>query len=555
MNNKPSYDELMSLYLQEKQRNEQLTKENQQIVRETKKSEAQLKYETKKLERKNKHLSKELKKTRLENKRLNLKIEKILKLIEDKNIIIKEQLCNIFGFKSEKKNVIINEAEETADIEFKKDKKKRGRKPGSLDASKFDKSIIDTELVTLDQKNKRCDYCESDLVYIGDKILYKVEYIPAKVKLVEYRVKQYKCQTCDFIYEEQINTFDNESFLTPSLAANIVNNKYNYALPLYCQEAMFTQLGAPISRQSLANYCIEIAEKLEPIYNLLKEKLLDSNIPVRHADETSYKVLELKNKKKCYIWLYANTLYDNPIYIYEYQESRGEEHPQLFFKGYSGYLVCDDLKSYDNIENVKTCRCWFHAKKKYADLIKTLNDEQKKVSLAVIIHNMISNIFHIENQIQEKAQSIEQIEKLRFEKLKPLVDEYFAFIKEKYEKVDHSSVLGKAIKYSINNELDLCRFFECGYIPLSNNLAERAIKPFVILRKNCLFSKTEKGAQASAILMSIIQTAKMNLFKPDEYIKYVLERIDDTKTSELENLLPINSDLPEYLRYKNSDIS
>ena len=160
MNNKPSYDELMSLYLQEKQRNEQLTKENQQIVRETKKSEAQLKYETKKLERKNKHLSKELKKTRLENKRLNLKIEKILKLIEDKNIIIKEQLCNIFGFKSEKKNVIINEAEETADIEFKKDKKKRGRKPGSLDASKFDKSIIDTELVTLDQKNKRCDYCK-----------------------------------------------------------------------------------------------------------------------------------------------------------------------------------------------------------------------------------------------------------------------------------------------------------------------------------------------------------------------------------------------------------
>ena len=129
MNNKPSYDELMYLYLQEKQRNEQLTKENQQIVRETKKSEAQLKYETKKLERKNKHLSKELKKTRLENKRLNLKIEKILKLIEDKNIIIKEQLCNIFGFKSEKKNVIINEAEETADIEFKKDKKKRGRKP------------------------------------------------------------------------------------------------------------------------------------------------------------------------------------------------------------------------------------------------------------------------------------------------------------------------------------------------------------------------------------------------------------------------------------------
>lgn len=522
---------------------------------QNKKAENKLKYEIKKAERKNKQLSKEIKKVRVENKKINLKIEKLLKLLEDKNIIIKEQICNIFGFKSDKKAVILNEAEENADIKFKKGTKKRGRKPGSLDASKFNEAIIEKETIVLDQKNQRCEICDEELEYLGIKTEYKVEYIPAKVKLVEWQIKQYRCRGCNCIYEEKINTFDNESFLTPSLAAYITNNKYNYALPLYRQEAMLNQLGAPISRQSLANYCIEIAEKLEPIYNLLKAELLTTDVPVRHADETSYKVLEIKNKKKCYIWLYANTLYENPIYIYEYKESRAEEHPRLFLKDYSGYLVCDDLKSYDNIENVKTCRCWFHAKKKYADLIKTLDDEQKKVSLAVVIHNMISNIFHIENQIQEKCESVEQIEKQRMEKLKPLVDEYFAFIKEKYKKVDSSSVLGKAIKYSINNELDLCRFFECGYIPLSNNLAERAIKPFVILRKNCLFSKTEKGAQASAILMSIVQTAKMNFLKPDEYIKYVLERIDDTKISELSNLLPINLDLPEYLKYKRSDIN
>ena len=554
MNNKPSYEELMSLYLQEKKKKELLTKENKQLTREIKKNDNKLQYETKKLERQNKRLSKELKKAKVETKKLNVKIDELLKLIEDKNIIIKEQIYNIFGFKSDKKNAIFNEVEDIADFKFKKETKKRGRKPGSLDASKFDKSIIESETVVLEQENKNCDVCNSDLEYLGIKTEYKVEFIPAKVKLVEYQIKQYKCPSCEAIYEEKINIFDNESFLTPSLAAYIVNNKYNYALPLYRQEAMLNQLGAPIPRQSLANYCIEVAEKLEPIYKLLKEQLLTTDIKVIHADETTYKVLEIKNKKKCYIWLYANTLYENPIYIYEYKESRAEEHPQLFLKNYSGYLVCDDLKSYDNIENVKTCRCWFHAKKKYADLIKTLDDEQKKVSLAVVIHNMISNIFHIENQIQVKCESLDQIEKRRIEKLKPLVDEYFTFIKEKYEKVDHSSVLGKAIKYSINNELDLRRFFECGYIPLSNNLAERAIKPFVILRKNCLFSKTTKGAQASAILMSIVQTAKMNFLKPDEYIKYVLERIEDTKTSELINLLPTNLALPEYLKYKRSDI-
>lgn len=222
----------------------------------------------------------------------------------------------------------------------------------------------------------------------------------------------------------------------------------------------------------------------------------------------------------------------------------------LFLKDYNGYLVCDDYSGYESINDVTLCRCWFHAKKKYADFIKTLTNKQKETSEAVIIHNKISNIFFKEKLIQEEKLTASLIKERREKEIKPLVDEYFDYIENLYNnELDKSSVLGKAIKYSLNIKDDLYRFFNDGHIPLTNNLSERAIKPFVILRKNCLFCNTQNGAEASAILMSIVQTAKMNLIKPDKYIKYVLERIDNIKISELDSLLPFNKDLPTSLKY------
>ena len=167
---------------------------------------------------------------------------------------------------------------------------------------------------------------------------------------------------------------------------------------------------------------------------------------------------------------------------------------------------------------------------------------------------MISDIIYQNNLIEEKTKNPQKIKEERNKIVAPLVNEYFSKIKDLYNNgVDKSSELGKAINYSIKIEEGLRTFLEDGHIPMTNNLAERGIKPFVILRKNSLFSNTENGAEASCILMSIVQTAKMNLLKPDKYIEYVLERIDDTSTSLLNTLLPTNKDLPQELKYKKED--
>lgn len=524
MNKQPTYEELMALYLKEKE-------ESKKIVLEKEKLEIELKNSL-------------------------LLIQELLKKIEDKDIKLKKQLCDRFGIKSDKRKVVVaNEAEVHSIIKLG-DKKKPGRKAGVKDASKFDLSLIETKEVIIDTDNKTCEACGSLLVETGETEEYKVDIIPSKVILTKYIIKQYKCNNCiEEVEEPQINCFSNESFLTPSLGAYIVNNKYNYALPLYRQETILKQLGAPLTRQQLSNYCINVAEKLEPIYERLKYHLLNTNVKVLHADETTLKVIENKNKEKCYMWLYSTSMYDNPIYIYEYQESREAKHPSLFLKDYNGYLVCDDYKGYDKINNVSLCRCWFHAKKKYADFIKTLTNKQKETSKAVVIHEMISKIFEVESKYYDNHLTASQIKEKREKEIRPLVNNYFEYISNLYlSEVDKSSELGKAIKYSLNIKEDLLRFFEDGHIPLTNNLSERAIKPFVILRKNCLFCNTENGAEASSILMSIVQTAKMNLIKPDEYIKYVLDRIDDCNISKLDSLLPFNKELPSYLKYKNKNL-
>ncbi len=564
MQNKPTYEELMALYLKEKSQNETLNEElakKESIINEKELtiSEKELIINKKEeiINKKEKIIAKKenkISELHREIRVANVLIQELIKKIEDKDIKLKKQLENRYGIKSDKaETVYANEAEIYSTKKIG-EKKKPGRKPGTKNADKFDLSKVEQREEVIDLKDKVCDTCGSDLIYSKDLISYKVDIIPAKIILTKYIVKQYKCPNCtESNIHEEINCFNNDSFLTPSLGAYLVNNKYNYGLPLYRQEAIINQLGAPLSRQQICNYTIDVAEKLEPIYDRLKYHMIHNNVGVLHADETTLRVIENKDRIKSYVWLYATTLYDHPIYIYEYQHSRESKHPKEFLKDYKGYLVCDDYPGYESIPNVTVARCWFHAKKRFTELVKTLNSKQREVSQAAKIDLMISNIFHVENtNCQKKSYTPNQIRDARQKYLKPLMDEYFDYLEKIMPNTDKESALGKAIHYSLNLKVDLQRCLEDGHIELTNSLSERSIRPFVILRKNCLFANTENGAESSALLMSIVQTAKMNGLKPDEYIKYVLESIDNVKTSEIDSLLPFNKKLPDYLKYNKN---
>ena len=566
MQKTPTYEELMALYLKEKSKNETINKvlnEKEEIINrkieiiEEKNNIIEEKDNI--IEKKDNIIEKrdnELSELHRQIRIANLFIQELIKKVEDKDIKLKKQLEDRFGIKSDKAETIYTNEVEMFSSKKIGEKKKPGRKPGTKNADKFDLTKVEQKEEIIDLNDKVCDACGSDLVYTKDLISYKVDIIPAKIILTKCIVKQYKCPNCtESDIHEDINCFTNDSFLTPSLGAYIVNSKYNYALPLNRLETIMEQLGAPLTRQQICNYSIDVAEKLEPIYERLKYHLIHKNVGVLHADETTLRVLENKDRLKSYMWLYASTLYDHQIYIYEYQHSREAKHPKEFLKDYKGYLVCDDYPGYESIPNVVVARCWFHAKKRFSELVKTLTNDQRVISQAAKIELMISNMFHVEDtQCREKEFTPDQIQKARQKYLKPLMDEYFTYLEEIYPKTDPKSALGKAIHYSLNLKVDLQRCLEDGHIELTNNLSERSIKPFVILRKNCLFANTENGAEVSALLMSIVQTAKMNGIKPDEYIKYVLELIDNTKTSDIDRLLPFNKNLPDYLKYNRKSL-
>lgn len=197
---------------------------------------------------------------------------------------------------------------------------------------------------------------------------------------------------------------------------------------------------------------------------------------------------------------------------------------------------------------MKTARCWVHARRKYADIVKTLKESQKKNSIAFKLVKKINELFKIEEECKRKRLTPNQILEERKEKSLPIINEYFEYIKSIKDEV--SDPLLGAINYSLDLEEGLKMFLEDGHIPLDNNLSERTVKPFVIMRKNALFAYSNEGAIASCILMSIVQTAKENCLDVEKYLSYVLDKINTIKMSELKDLLPYSSNLPKDLIVK-----
>ena len=283
---------------------------------------------------------------------------------------------------------------------------------------------------------------------------------------------------------------------------------------------------------------------------MLKD-LIATPVKVLQADETIFKcILDCKkeDRDKNYVFTYSTTYYDKRIRIYSYSENRGVSNPQEILKDYEGYLEVDGYDGYNNIDNVKTARCWVHVRRKYTDIVKSLKENQKKNSVAFKLVKKINQLFKIEEECKKSKLTPNRILEVRKEKSLPIVNEYFEYIQSIKDEV--SDPLLGAINYSLDLEDGLRMFLSDGHIPLDNNLSERTVKPFVIMRKNALFAYSNEGAIASCILMSIVQTAKENCLDVEKYLSYVLTKINTIKTSNLKDLLPYSNKLPKDLIVK-----
>ena len=340
------------------------------------------------------------------------------------------------------------------------------------------------------------------------------------------------------------------SIATPALVASIINGKYTNALPLERQAKTYKMNGINLATNTMANWVIRSTDMyLSLIYDRMHELIYDSK--VIHADETPVKVMridnaKIKNGKKTYMWVYRNRSLKgtHPIVLYDWQDSRRSDHPREFLKTFSGTVVTDGYQVYHKLEkereDLKVADCWIHARRPFADFIKSVGLTAAKGSIAQEAYDMITEMLRIDNTFDDLP--VSDRKKQRQLILSEKVDAYFTWIKQKYTQVTPNGSIGKALAYSINQEKYLRVFLTDGNIPMDNNYAEQAIRPFTLGRKNFVLIESSNGAKASAVLYSLVETAKANGLNTFEYFNLLLteipQHVGDNNLRFLDNLLP-----------------
>lgn len=504
-------------------------------------------------------------------KELHASNEKMQLLMEQ--VILGKQ--NRFGRSSEKMEdtsqicfqevdgtiVFFNEAEAVYDLNEKepdelelkspKQPKRKGKKESDLSGltvRRIDHYLSEEEL--------EIEFGVNGWKQLPDAISKKYHFVPARVEVEEHHIGVYASKTDEHMVKaDHPKALLHGSLVSPSLGAAIINGKYVNAVPLYRLEQEFQRYGLQITRQNMANWCIRLAEEyLSILYDHLHEELYFYH--VIQADETPVLVNHDGRKagSKSWMWVYrSGHLYqDRQIVLYEYQQTRNASHPREFLKGYDGICVTDGYQVYHTLEKeleeLTIAGCWVHCRRRFDEALKLIPKPSQKESNAFLLMKQIQAIYREEGKLNDLS-SDERL-KQRQAVIKPLVDAFFAYLKT--INVSKKDKFGDAVRYARNQEKYLRVFLTDGDVPIDNNASERAIRGFCIGKKNWQMIDTIHGAKSSAIIYSIVETAKANNLKPFDYVQYLLEEIpkhmNDKDCSFLEDLLPWSEKLPEGIR-------
>ena len=397
-----------------------------------------------------------------------------------------------------------------------------------------------------------------------DEVFKRLRYIPAGWQVEETHGAVYRNKTGEakFLKGETPAYLLRGSIVTPSLEAAIITAKFANAQPFRRIEKDFEQNGVSISEQNMAYWTIACADRyFSRLYNYLHGILTTHR--VLHADETTVEVTNDGHKtgSNSYMWVYRTGKYekDHPIVLYDYQKTRGHEHPEQYLENFQGYLVCDGFSGYKALSNkngsIKLAGCWAHARRKFSDAVKASQETKtpERSQLATDALQMIAAISHAEGKLQEM--SPEERQRKRKIKVRPLVDAFFTWAHKVAAdtKVLMSDRTRGGIQYCINQEEQLRVFLKDGEVPMDNNCAEGTIRGFTIGRKNWMMINTISGARSSAIIYSLVETARANNLHTYNYFEYLLTELPKLKefaspeeeALAMERLLPWSEDLPE----------
>jgi transposase len=395
----------------------------------------------------------------------------------------------------------------------------------------------------LSDDQKICPHDGAVLKHIGSETHEQLDIIPAKVQALNHIRYKYACPCCEkyLITATKPAQPIEKSIASPGLLAYIATQKYVDALPLYRQVEIFKRIGVEMDRGTLATWMVKCGQLVQPLINLIHEKILEQDF--LHMDETVVQVLSEPNKtaqSNSYMWVLRSTLPTSSAVLFRYEPTRSGDVAKELLRDFTGALMVDGYEGYNAacIKNDTTrLGCWAHARRKFIEAQQAQPKGKTGKSDQALAY--IQQLYRVEQFISDKTS--DEKYQARQQQSQPILDKLKYWLDKSVSQVPPKTALGKALYYLDSQWLRLINYMQSGDYPIDNNAAENAIRPFVIGRKNWLFSANQQGATSSANLYSLIETAKANGLEPYAYLKRVFTELPNATTLEqIEKILPWN---------------
>jgi transposase len=399
------------------------------------------------------------------------------------------------------------------------------------------------KVIELTDEERQCP-CGCELVEIGEQVSEQLDIIPAQVQVIQTVRKQYACKGC----EDTIKTAPRPNVLLPKAIASantmayVITCKYADGIPLYRQSGILERYNIDLSRQTLSESILKVATQITPLIEHLRRHLL--RYPLLYMDETPVQVLNEPGKSaqnQSYMWVQRGGPPDKPTVLFNYEPSRSGATASYLLSGYVGALMTDGYAAYRTVakanQEITHLCCWAHSRRKFKEAQKA--QPKAKTGKADMAISFIAKLYAVEKQ--QKDGDAATRHHSRQEKSVATLESFHGWLLKTQQQVPPKTVLGKAVHYTLEYWQELTRYTDNGDWPIDNNVAENAIRPFVIGRKAWLFSNSQRGAAGSANLYSLIETAKASGREPYAYLSWLFEKLPDSSQDDIESLMPWNA--------------
>jgi len=438
----------------------------------------------------------------------------------------------------------IEQLQDQADDQSRDTKKKsNSKRPNSVARHPLPEHLKRIEVIHLPKVDGVEDITQSDdWVHIGDDVKEELDIIPAQFFVNRHVYPKYvNRHTDEIVCALRAPALIDGGYASSNLLSWVVASKFLDHLPLYRLEQIAAREGVTLSRSTLADWIGRVGTALTPLFNTLHQQL--AHIPLLHADETPVDQLDPKTpgkNHKSYLWVYRTGTFQaesSALVLFDYQTSRAGEHPRTFLADFTGHLMVDDYAGYKGLfkrlENpVIEVGCWAHARRKFFELY-----DSTKNTMAKEVIDQIAQLYQIETEA--KAMSIEDRKRIREIQAIPILDALYRYLMHQSHTLSPKSISAKAVNYTLKRWQALIAYTNSGDLPIDNNPAENAIRPIALGRKNWLFIGSESAGKRTAVIMSLLATAKANGLNPARWLSDTLERLPTTLNKNISDLLPL----------------